>query len=355
MALFLEKKLKLVEIIGPVLLCYGIGLLLGNVGIYWPNDFIKENISSIAVPFAIPLLMFESNPRLWFEVAGKALLSFFLGVVAVVLAVIIAFLLVGQNMPEAREMGAMLSGVYTGGTPNLVAIGQALQVGTETIPVLTIMDTVLCAIYLLFLLTISQKVLGLFLPATVVENIVEKVEENKNGNKTGILLAFLASAACLLSGLMLSWLFTGGIKDELIIMLSLTSVAFLASFSIKINNLKGSYKLGEFLILVFCVAIGMLSDFSILKNQSLEVFTFCAIIVGGTLLIHFFLAFLFKIDVHTVLITSTAALFGPAFVGLVATRLKNRAIITTGMTTGVIGYAIAFFVGLLVYNILLLL
>jgi uncharacterized membrane protein len=52
------------------------------------------------------------------------------------------------------------------------------------------------------------------------------------------------------------------------------------------------------------------------------------------------------------MITSTAALFGPAFVGMVASRLKNPGLVTSGMTTGVIGYVIANFLGLLVFKLL---
>jgi hypothetical protein len=52
------------------------------------------------------------------------------------------------------------------------------------------------------------------------------------------------------------------------------------------------------------------------------------------------------------MITSTAALFGPAFIGLVAYRLGNRQLLASGLTTGAIGYAIAFFVGMLVHGIL---
>jgi len=38
--------------------------------------------------------------------------------------------------------------------------------------------------------------------------------------------------------------------------------------------------------------------------------------------------------------------FGPAFVPTVATALKNRAIIVSGLTTGVVGYAIGNYAGI---------
>ncbi|MBI1185024.1 DUF819 family protein [bacterium] len=350
--LWLEKRVKIINIIGPVLICYGTGLFLGNIGLTWNSAFIKENISSIAVPLAIPMLMFPSNPRRWFRVAGKALLSFGLGAVAVIIAVVFAYYTLGNQIEFPKQVAAMLTGVYTGGTPNLVALGQALHVGTEITPALIMVDTVICAIYLVFLLTIAEKTLNLFLPRSVITNYaaVDASAENSKG-LIAWLLPILGTVICLVAGVTLSYFIYEGI-NELVVLMCLTLVAFVMSFFKNVNEWSKSYQMGEFLVLVFCVAIGLVSNFGLLKEQSISLFAFCALVVGSTVVLHFLLAWIFKIDSHTVLITSTAALFGPAFVGLVAGRLKNRSLITSGMTTGVIGYFIAFFLGLLVFNLL---
>ena len=168
-----EKKVKVIEIIGPVLLCYGIGLLLGNVGIAWPTKFLEDNVSSAAVPLAIPLLMFQSNPRDWFKVAKGALMAFGVGIIAVITAIFIAYFVIGHQLEEGSKAAAMLVGVYTGGTPNLVAIGAALQITKESIPTLIMLDTVLCAIYLLFLLSLAERVFGIFLKKSAIMPLAE--------------------------------------------------------------------------------------------------------------------------------------------------------------------------------------
>ena len=44
--------------------------------------------------------------------------------------------------------------------------------------------------------------------------------------------------------------------------------------------------------------------------------------------------------------TSAAGIFGPAFAGPVASALKNPAMLITGLTTGLVGYAVGNYLGL---------
>lgn len=348
-----EKKSKIIAVIGSVLLCYGIGLLLGNVGLNWPIKFIEEKISVVAVPLAIPLLMFGSNPKSWRKLAPVALLSFGAGAVAVILAIIGANFIWHGEIDEMSKISAMLVGVYTGGTPNLSAIGTALDVTEEMIPTLGVIDTVLCAIYLLFLLSVAEKLLNLFLKPGV--RIDVELEQDKSKSNLSMPwqggVAILLSAVCMGVGVGISILVKGEL-DTVIILLSLTVLAFLLSLNEKVNDLKPSYKIGEYLILVFCLAIGLISDFGVLMNISGSLLAFCAFVVYGSIILHLLFAKLLKIDSHHVMITSTAALFGPAFVGMVASRLKNPALVVSGMTTGVIGYVVANILGISLYKIL---
>jgi uncharacterized membrane protein len=52
------------------------------------------------------------------------------------------------------------------------------------------------------------------------------------------------------------------------------------------------------------------------------------------------------------LITSTAAICSPPFVGMVGIALRNRRIIAAGITSGIIGYAIGNYLGVAVSYLL---
>ena len=65
-----------------------------------------------------------------------------------------------------------------------------------------------------------------------------------------------------------------------------------------------------------------------------------------SIILHFILASIFRIDRDTVIITSTAAIYGPAFIGPVANAIKNKEVIVTGITMGLLGYAIGNYIGI---------
>jgi uncharacterized membrane protein len=128
----------------------------------------------------------------------------------------------------------------------------------------------------------------------------------------------------------------------------ITTLGIAFSFSSKVQKLKGAYESAEYLLLVFAIAMGGLANFSELIKSSSEIFYFCGLVVICSVMLHFFLATIFRIDTDTVIITSTAAIFGPAFIGPVAKGIKNREVIVSGITMGLIGNAIGNYIGLAV-------
>jgi len=98
----------------------------------------------------------------------------------------------------------------------------------------------------------------------------------------------------------------------------------------------------------FAVAMGSLANFYELIKASSAIFCFCGIVVGCSVVLHIIFSTIFRIDTDTVIITSTAAIFGPAFVGPVANGIRNKEVIVPGITMGLLGYAIGNYLGLAV-------
>jgi uncharacterized membrane protein len=65
----------------------------------------------------------------------------------------------------------------------------------------------------------------------------------------------------------------------------------------------------------------------------------------GSLVLHLILSKIFKVDADNFLITTTAFVFSPPFVPVVAGALKNKDVIITGITVGIIGYVIGNYLG----------
>jgi uncharacterized membrane protein len=214
-------------------------------------------------------------------------------------------------------------------------------------------DVVLSAVYLVFLMTIGRRVLGRFLPA------FEDVDGNNESDEpapasfgwrqvaAALGLAVLVGGA--VAGIVLA--ITGELPVAPVI-LGITTLGLAASFIPRVRALPGTYETGEYLLLIFAVAIGTLANISELAESFSDVFVFVAVVFVAAILLHYLLARLFRLDTDTVLITSTAAVFGPAFVGPVAAAIGNRRIIVSGLAAGVLGYAIGNYAGLAVAYLL---
>src|SRR5438128_2304974 len=79
------ERNKAARLLGPVVLCYATGILLGNLPIAIDKD-IAMHTSEAAVPLAIPLLLFSTEVRKWLSLARSLLVSFGLACVSAVVA-----------------------------------------------------------------------------------------------------------------------------------------------------------------------------------------------------------------------------------------------------------------------------
>jgi len=113
-----------------------------------------------------------------------------------------------------------------------------------------------------------------------------------------------------------------------------------------INKIKKTFQLGMYLILIFCVVVASMINLDNLLATSWAMVVYIVVGIFGTLLLHILLSAIFKIDTDTVIITSTALICSPPFVPVVAAGIKNKEIIISGLTVGIIGYAIGNYLGI---------
>ncbi len=343
------KRSKLIHKLGPVVLCYLFGILLVNAfrfPVHRPESIL---FTQFTVVLAIPLLLFSTDFLHWLRHAKNTALSIAIAFGSVLIFSSIGAFLLSGKVEESGKIAGMLVGVYTGGTPNMSAIGLALSVKEETFVLINAIDLIFGAIYLIFLMSVAQKLLGKFLPSSRKDKSAsESFVTEATANKTSIqyiLVATGLSALTVAIGIGLSFLLFGEIKIALVI-LAITTLSIACSFSKRVRTLPCSFDTGQYILLMFCVAIGTLVDIDELLVASPNIFLFVGLVMFGTIIFHYLLASVFKIDVDTVLITSTGAIYGPAFVGPIAGVLKNRDAVVTGLTAGLLGYAVGNYLGI---------
>ncbi len=366
--LLLTRRYKILNRIGAVLLCYALGFVLGLTDILPEgSETVQDIITSGTVPLALPLLLFGTKISSWKSMAGKTFLSMFLAIIALVSLVVAAFILFGKDMENANQIGGLLVGLYTGGTPNLASIQTALEISPEIYLMVNTYDIMLSSIFLLIILSTGGKFLNWLLPKYKSMKLKneEKNKEYKyqlNYNKENpdpykhffkkkyfkpFIIAILASILIAGISVGLSFIITGGIS-MLIVILSITSFSLAGSFIPKLNQAEKSFDGGMYLILVFSIAVASMVKLEDFMNISPTLFWFVTVVIFGSFLLHILFSAVLKIDSDTTLVTATAMICSPPFVPVVAGALKNKEIILPGLTVGIVGYAIGNYLGVLI-------
>ncbi len=353
-----EKKIKLIEWLSPVVCCYVAGVLLGNIpGLKWDTS-LARTFSEASVMLALPMLLLATDFPAWFKLAKSTILSFVILIICVMLVSYLCGLAFKNYDPEVWKMAGMLVGVYVGGTANLTAIGKMLGIREEAFITLNAVDLALGGAYLLFILSAGVKILSKFLipfnHELAQENEMDMLHWRHLSFSKKVRNAFVLIILCgigIVCSLSLSKFLVGEESVGLIV-LTLTVIALGLSFIPKIRHFEGSQECGHYFLLVFCVAVGSLANVNELFSGKMWYFLFCSSVMFGSIILHFLCCFLLKIDRDTAIITSMAGIFGPAFVAPMSDVLKNRAILVSGITSGLVGIAVGNFVGLFVAYLL---
>jgi uncharacterized membrane protein len=383
---------------GSIVLAYGFGLLLGSTGILphgsdgyrlalqgkaalpkteieslisqgkaieddlFVNQIatVQDTIPSIVVPLAFPLLLFSLNLKRWLRYAKKGFISVALALVAGIVMVTIGFFIWKDSIPESWKLAGMFEGIYTGGTPNFVAIKMALNVDANLFVIVSTYDMVVGAFLVLFFITIAPRIFRFILPPFdeskgVTEDVAEITSQTENlENYSGILKRKILLPLLGALGIsVLIFAFAGGLALLLhklpmmvVVILSITTLGLLASLLKPINRIEKTFQLGMYLILVFSLTVASMANIrSMFGIGMLNLILFITWCYFGSLILHIILAKIFRIDSDNFLITSAAFIFSPPFVPLVANALKNKDVIVTGITGGIIGYILGNYFG----------
>lgn len=368
--LWLCRKVSFLGKIGPVLILYLIGLLIGNLGLM-PDQLptVQELMSNAMVPLAIPLMLFGCTFRK--EGTRSQILALITGMISVIMAVIIGYLIFGKDIDQGAKVGGMLTGVYTGGTINLAALKTMLSVKDETYIMINSYDILISFLYLTFLLTIGIRLFRKILPhdksvisrkdMAEIRKEIARNEENPYkglfsragirhaGTAIGLTLLICAVSAGVALALPSSMFMT-------VFILMLTTLGIGASFIRKIHDTPYSYDIGMYCIYIFCIAVASMADLGKLDFAGgINLFGYLLIAVFGSLLLQVIFARMFRIEADMMVIASVTYINSPPFVPMMAAAMKNKNVLVPGLSIGILGYAVGNYLGFLISQLLPLL
>ncbi len=363
--LHLCHKFPFINKLGAVLVAYLAGIIIGALEIIPPEyKQLQNTIMTITVPLALPLMLFSSNIRSWTKIAGKTFLSMVISLVGLVLFITLGYLLFKDpGTPDLWEVGGLLVGLYSGGTPNLASLKIMLDVNNETYLLTNAYDMLMSAAYFLFLISAGKTVFAKLLPTfhkpqpMVEKELISQSAEDpywglfKKKNGRPLLKGFLLSVVVFAIGGSAT-LFVPENSQMIVVMLIITTLAILASLIPSVNKLPKTFELGMYLILVFSIDVASLVNIFDIIGAAPQLLYYITWVIFGSLAFHVLVSSLFKIDRDTVMVTSAALVCSPPFVPAVAGALKNKDIVVSGVTVGIIGYAIGNYLGLLMAELL---
>jgi uncharacterized membrane protein len=343
---------RLPDWLDPVILAYAVGLILGNLGLGLDAKApIGEGVLTAAVLLGIPLLLFPADFLGWLRLAPKTAASTGVVFLSVGLTAVLSGLFFAPRVGEEGWIVAgMLTGTYTGSAPNLVAVGKALGVDPETQIRVLATDFVVAGTFCFVLLSPAVKLLLRWLKP--FEPAEEPVEDPAPGEEVlvgrpgwrdwGAAAALGLGAAAVAGGvaLLLPKEF-----QELAAIFGVTALGVGASLSPRVRALRSSVVLGDYWILVFCLAFGSLADLSQLWGGLTWIFVWTVAVLVISVGLHWLLCRPLGIDRDTAVITTAAAIFGPALIAAVAANLENRELVLSGVTAALAGLALGSYLG----------
>lgn len=360
------KRWTWMQKIGTVVAAYAVGILFALTGfVHFEAGTeaalafgkLQSTIMSVAVPLAIPLMLFNCDFRLWTKALPKTIWSLAGGIMAVLVAVVSGyFIFRTPDIPDFNKVAAMMTGIYTGGTMNFNALGASLGVDKTLMAIVLAFEMVLTTPYIFFIIGGGYKVFRKILPYQDItrkgrkdEEVQTKDVENYRGmferkNVGGMFAGLGLSVLFLAVGAGLALLVTGTL-NELVVILTITTLSIIASFFKKVRELPKTFELGMFFILIFSVIVASLFDIHSVNGGSLMIGLFVAwvmIIAAG---LHLLFCRIAHVSGDLFCVSQIALLCSPPFVPPVVGAMQNKKVLISGIVIGLVGYAIGTYLG----------
>jgi uncharacterized membrane protein len=165
-------------------------------------------------------------------------------------------------------------------------------------------------------------------------------------NFIGMMKGLGLSVIFLAIGAGLALLITGTL-NELVVILTITTLSIIASFFKSVRELPKTFELGMFFILIFSVIVASMFDINSVNGGSLYIGGFVFWIIGISVAIHLILCRIAKVSGDLFCVCQVGLLCSPPFVPPIAGAMKNKKVLISGIVVGLVGYAIGTYLGAL--------
>ncbi len=367
-AFWLDWKVPSLSKVGASLIALVLGALLSNVGLVPATSPVYDTIAGPLTMLAIVWLLLAVNVGDLKLAGPKMVGAFAIAVTGTGIGAFVgAYLFAGALGGDTWKLAGTLTGTYSGGSLNFVAVGRGLELPSALFAGATAADALMTGVWLAATIMLPLWIGRLYPPvpdsatagaALAPEGATGRDETHPFFTKASVsaldlaklvalAVILLASAEATANGL--SWLAEGGGVPrwigEIPVILWLTTYALIAGHSKRFSRPVGSFQLGTLALHFFFVVIGIWSRVADIVAVGVEVFLYTAVVVGVHGLFVFGVGRLAKIDVGTLSVASQAAIGGPSSALAVAVSREWPGFILPGVIVGLMGYAVGTYLG----------
>ncbi|MCF6193148.1 MAG: DUF819 family protein [Kangiellaceae bacterium] len=344
-----------------VLIILFLAVVLSNIQIIPHSSTMYSVVSSLLVPLAIPLLLFRADLKQVLIEIGPMLKSFVASAVVISVSIVMLSLFFDFGKYEA-EVAGTLAASYIGGSLNFVATAQAvgLEDSNHYIGALTA-DTIGAIFFMMLLmlmpaLSIARKAMpshfinddgSSSLPDTTTDD--REKDEEKASDPFSILgfSAALATSAviCAVGDVIASTL---GFENLFILIITLLALGVANFMKPMVKQFNSEFEMGTFFMYMFFITIGASADLATIAGVALPYVLLIMGSVGVFFVLILIVGKFFKLDLAELMIAANACILGPATAAALAAGLGWKSLVTPGMLTGILGYSVGTFVGVLI-------
>lgn len=337
---------------GPAIMLIG-GAALSNLGVVPREAAAFKELASVVVPVGVFLLLLRANIAQILRETGFVLRHYLVGAATSIVGILLAYLTV--PLVEASKVAATQTAALVGGTVNLIAVAQAVELSPTTFSAVYVGSAPIMVGYLALtgILARNQTLLRLF-PRRTAESAEPALAGPTDSPATTPTLSALNLAATIASAIiayavcdMVMRRF--GLEQYVVVAITVVALVVANFLPRAVGRCAGDRELGTMLMYLFFGTLGVGINLAQFGPSAVLNAAFLGIAVAVHLVLLFAIALLTRGDLVEVLVGSIAGISGPTTAAAMAASFDRRDLITPGILCGLLGFATATFVGIALF------
>jgi len=342
---FWADRTKLGSKVSGAAVILSAGMILSNLRVMPLQAPAYSVVWEYLVPLAISLLLLKANLRRVFSETKGMLAAFFLGACGTTVGALAGHSVLNLGL-DADKLAGILSATYIGGSMNMIAVTQALELTPSLVTAAVAADNVVGVFYLALLGIIPS--LAFFRWWLPEKHTISSKSKIPDASTTNLDLKNITLALGVSLGICAVSKFAADRVD-----LPAYNIVFVTGITLLVanifpkvfKNIRGDYEIGLLFMYLFFAAIGVSADVGAMLENALVIAGYTVIIVACHAIFIFGGSRFFKLNLMEVVIASNACAAGPASAAALAAGKGRQDLVAPAVLLGVFGYAVASFVG----------